>query len=71
MAFSENVRFYRKRMKLSQTQLAKLVGVSQQTIDRYESGSRMPSIYDGVKLATALNITCEELVKVSTKRKEN
>lgn len=65
MAFPENVRFYRKRANLSQTQLAKLVGVSQQTINRYEDGTRQPSITDGVKLADALNTTSKILVETS------
>ncbi|MDE5582437.1 MAG: helix-turn-helix domain-containing protein [Ruminococcus sp.] len=63
MAFPENVRMYRERAGLSQKKLAELIGVSQQTIDRYEDGSRMPNIKDGVKLATALQTTSEELVK--------
>ncbi len=63
MAFPENVRMYRKRAKMSQKQLAELIGVSQQTIDRYENGSRVPNICDGVKLADVLRTTSEELVK--------
>lgn len=63
MAFPENVRIYRKRAGLSQKELAELVGVSQQTIDRYESGSRQPNITDGVRLADVLHTTSEKLVK--------
>lgn len=65
MAFPENVRMYRERAKMSQKQLAELIGVSQQTIDRYEDGSRLPNIRDGVKLAAVLHTTSEELVKAS------
>ena len=56
---------YRERAKISQKQLADYIGVSQQTIDRYENGSRLPNICDGVKLATGLQTTCEELVETS------
>ncbi|MDE5946683.1 MAG: helix-turn-helix domain-containing protein [Oscillospiraceae bacterium] len=65
MAFPENVRMYRERAKISQKQLADYIGVSQQTIDRYENGSRLPNICAGVKLATVLQTTCEELVETS------
>ena len=63
MAFPENVRMYRERAGLSQKKLAELIGVSQQTIDRYEDGSRQPNISDGVKLADALNTTSKALVE--------
>lgn len=64
MAFPENVRFYREQKKLSQKELAELVGVSQQTIDKYEDGSRLPNIYNAVQLAKALHTTCEKLTKI-------
>lgn len=67
MAFPENLRLYRERGKLTQRQLAELVGMTQQTIFRYEDGSRIPNFYDGAKIARALNITCEELLSTSGK----
>lgn len=70
MALPENIRYYRKRAGLSQQKLAEMVGVSQQTIDRYESGSRQPNITDGVRLADVLHTTSEKLVK-SQKNERN
>lgn len=44
-------------MKLSQAQLAELVGVEQPTVQRWESGSRMPDLDNLQMLARALGTT--------------
>lgn len=43
MTFAEKVKFVRAKLLISQTELAKLVGVSFPTINRWESGKLEPT----------------------------
>ena len=54
---------FRKNKKLSQTELAELMNVSQNTISQWEIGIRSPSIKSAIKLAEILESTVEELYK--------
>lgn len=54
---------YRIALKMSQAQLAKIVGVVPSTINQYEHGVRKPDIIMLKKLARALNTTADELLK--------
>jgi putative transcriptional regulator len=56
------VREKRKEKKLTQAQLAEMVGVSQRSISFIETGWRNPSIGTAIKLANALGVTLDELV---------
>ena len=62
MAFSENLKKIREEKQLSQFELAKKCGITQQAIDRYERDLMKPNIILGVELATALGTTVETLV---------
>lgn len=62
MAFSDNVKRLRERKNYSQSELAELVGVSQQAIADYEKGKKIPNIVTGVDLARKLDTTVEWLV---------
>ena len=62
MAFSDNVKRLRERKNYSQSELAELVGVSQQAIADYEKGKKIPNIVTGVDLARKLDTTVEQLV---------
>lgn len=64
MALPENIRYYRKREGLSQRELGEMVGVGQQTIAKYEEGSKIPNVFNAVQLAKALHTTCEKLTKL-------
>ena len=62
MKFGEKVKALRKEKKLSQPELAKLVGVSVRTIAAYEEGSTYPrnhAVYD--KIAAALDVNVNYL----------
>lgn len=48
---------------ISQEQLAKSVGISQQAVNQYEKGLVVPSLPTMIELAKALGITIDELVK--------
>lgn len=56
-AISERVKYLRDLRKLSQTELAKLSGVSQATVAQIESGRKDPSVTTLKKLAKALDVT--------------
>ena len=62
MAFADNVKCLRERKEYSQAELARLVGVSQQMINDYEKGKKLPNIITGVDLARRLGTTAEQLV---------
>ncbi|MCC4417524.1 helix-turn-helix transcriptional regulator [Limosilactobacillus reuteri] len=52
----------RKEAGMTQEELGKVVGVSGNTISRYETSIREPSIAMWEKLASVLNVTPEYLV---------
>lgn len=62
MNFGENVALARKRKKLSQSELAKMVGTIAVTIGRYERGEIKPSIDIASKIADALDVSLDYLV---------
>ena len=62
--FTKKIRELRKKKKISQETLARLVGVSLNTIVKIESGeSRHPTIQTIAGIAEALEISLDELIK--------
>ena len=62
--FAKRIRELRKRKKISQEKLARLAGVSLNTIVKIESGeSRHPTIQTMGGIAQALGITLDNLIK--------
>ncbi|MGD8813792.1 MAG: helix-turn-helix domain-containing protein [Anaerolineales bacterium] len=57
-----NIADKRKELKLSQEELAQMVGVSQATISRIEKGEYAPSLQMLIKIARALNIDIREAI---------
>lgn len=60
--FHENLTFLRKAKHLSQEELADKIGVSRQTISRYETGEALPDIEKCKCLAEVLDVTLDDLV---------
>ena len=60
-----NLRDYRKRQKISQCQLAKLLGVKQPTVSCWENGISAPTLSNIYKLTEILNCTSDELLGIS------
>ena len=58
-----NISEFRKNLNLSQSRLAELMNVSQNTISQWEIGIRNPSVKSAIKLAEILEATVEELYK--------
>ena len=57
----ERIKSFRQKRKLSQKQLGEKVGMSQQQIGQYETGTRIPKTETLVKLAAALDCTLFDL----------
>lgn len=59
----KNVREHRTQMGLTQEELAEKVGVWQSFIGQIERGEKQPSVGVLVKLADALGVTTEDLLR--------
>ena len=55
------IEFYRKKMGLTQTDLAELLEVSRQTIGSLENGRYNPSLSLAFKISKVFNITIEDI----------
>lgn len=60
---SENIKFYRKQMGLTQGQLAEMLQGKKSLISNYENGYSTPDIFTLCKLAKIFDITLDELVE--------
>lgn len=58
----EYIKELRKNKKITQQQLANFVGISQNSIQRYETGKRIPPLDVLTKIAEALNITLDNIL---------
>jgi transcriptional regulator with XRE-family HTH domain len=62
MGYLEQLKALRKKRGLSQADLAELIGVEQPTIQRWESGKRMPDLESLQSLARTLGVTAGTLL---------
>lgn len=58
----ENIKKYRKNMKITQKQLADKINKQDKTIQKYEKGDIIPPVPVLEEIANALNISIEELI---------
>jgi len=63
MTFGERITYARKQKKITQNNLGKAVGTSGDIIGKYERNEIKPSIDTAAKIADALNVTIDYLVK--------
>ena len=56
MEYGESLLAARKERKLSRKALSKMAGISEMTIRRYESGERMPRVYEAKRINQALGV---------------
>ena len=63
MAFADRLAFARKQKKMKQADLGKMIGTSGDIIGKYERGENVPSIDVAAKIADALAVTLDYLVK--------
>lgn len=59
---SKNIKSYRTAMKLSQSELARLLGTTLQTISHWETDYTEPSVDQLIALANIFEISIDELV---------
>ncbi len=60
--FGENIRFYRKKLKISQEELAFRSGLHKNFIGMVERAERTATIISLEKIALALNVTFNDLL---------
>lgn len=65
------IKDYRKRMKFSQEDLARLTHVSRQTINAIENDKYDPELALAFKLARFLDVTVDELFDYQNRKKED
>jgi len=63
MNIGDNMRNIRKQKSMTLQQLADILGCSQQNISQYESGKRTPKLKTVQKIADALNVNVNYLLK--------
>ena len=68
MTVGQNIKYFRKKLKLTQEQLAKNSGLSRNAIYNYENGRRSPDIKTLNKIAEAFGISPNELLGLDTKQ---
>ena len=62
MMFAENLVALRKVHAMSQEELAERIGVSRQTLSKYETGESLPDIEKFKALADVFGITVDDLI---------
>lgn len=65
-AFHENLKLARERKKMSQKEVAEIIGVAKSTFSLYESGNREPNIPTIKKIADALDTSPNELLGIES-----
>jgi putative transcriptional regulator len=61
MTISNRLRELRARYRMTQEELARMVGVTRQTIIAIENGRYLPSLKLAFKLAKAFNVRIEDI----------
>ena len=67
--FNDNLIFLRKMKKMTQEDLSDKLGVSRQTVSKWETGDSIPDLEMGMKLAEILGVSLDELMNY--KQSEN
>lgn len=59
---SENLVYIRKMRGFSQEELAEKVGISRQTLSKYETGGSIPDVTVCARIASVLDVTVDDIV---------
>lgn len=70
MRLGNNLFNARKKKGLSQEDVAEKLGVSRQTISKWERDETLPDIYQSKKLAVLYGISLDELIEYNVDEKE-
>lgn len=71
MSFADNLIELRKYHDLSQEELAEKIGVSRQTLSKYETGESLPDIEKSKILADAFGISIDDLISYDKNKEDN
>ena len=63
MSIGKNLYEARKNVGLSQEEVAQKIGVSRQTISKWETNETIPDIYQSKKMAKLYNVSLDELIE--------
>lgn len=70
MTIGESIRYHRKRLHLTQAQLAQRLNVTVQAVSKWENDTGLPDISMAVPLAEALGTTTDEILRFGQHRRE-
>ena len=70
MTLGESINYYRKKAGLSQEELAEKVGVSRQSVSKWELGEATPEVGKLMALAAAFGITTDRLLSGEIPKEE-
>lgn len=65
--FADNLQQLRKIHNLSQEELAEKIGVSRQTLSKYETGESLPDIEKCKQIADIFEVSMDDLISCQTK----
>lgn len=65
MSIGKNLAKYRKAKRLTQEELGEKLGVTNQAVSKWESEASMPDVMLLPEIATALNITLDDLYGIA------
>lgn len=71
MSFADNLIELRKYHDFSQEELADRIGVSRQTLSKYETGESLPDIEKCKLLADVFGVTMDDLISYNRDEQEN
>lgn len=71
MSFADNLIGLRKYHDLSQEELAEKIGVSRQTLSKYETGESLPDIEKSKLLADAFGVSIDGLISYDKNKEDN
>ena len=69
--FKDNLLELRKLNNMSQEELADKIGVSRQTLSKYETGESLPDIEKCRQLADVFSVTVDDLISYETNAEES
>lgn len=70
LMLGERIYFYRKRMGISQKELAALLNVTNKAISKWETGVALPKSETIIELAKIFNVSSDELLNLANRSKE-
>ena len=70
MKFSEKLKQIRKELHLSQEQFAEKIGVSRQTVAKWEAGETMPDLLNCDALASLYDVSLDDFIHFNPKEEQ-